>query len=81
MTEKWEARFGGYVARELRSGGVRYFEWTVWADAGIDETDCGAGTDTIVRAIAKKAKASPGDVRECWRCSGPGTTRKAKAAS
>jgi len=79
MKTKWEAKFGGYVARELRSGEVRYKEVTVWADAMIDVMDCGAGTDTIVRALAEKAKASPGDVRECWRCSGPGTTRKAKA--
>ncbi len=62
-----QALFGGYVTWEGRGGVTRTKEVRVWASARIDETDCGSGTNTIVKLI--EAKRGKGTAREVWRYS------------
>ena len=65
-----QALFGGYAFWFDRSGNYRTREVRVWGPAGVDETDCGHGADTIMDLLqAKASKLTKRDieVREMWR--------------
>jgi hypothetical protein len=59
-----EALFGGYVSTKRQN---KWREIRVWAPASICDDDCGAGTNEIVKRIAKKASCDKCDVMESWR--------------
>lgn len=69
-----EVLYGGYVHFKGRKKYPDHYqgymgyekEIRAWGKV-VDESDCGPGTDYVVKLIAAKAKKTPADVRETWR--------------